>query len=127
MCYECWQAQPGANRPPDAALSPVDVAFIGVEDRLRVVMDQRDALLAENKMLWDASAARDRELTCLREQVATLERHLTRAVNGKSFWRVSCLDGQSATRRASYLAAALLCALIWREVWRAAVWVWRAP
>ena len=31
-----------ANRPPDAALSPVEVAFLGIEDKARAVVAERD-------------------------------------------------------------------------------------
>ena len=97
-----------ANSPSDATLGPVDAAFLGIEDRLRVVMDQRDSLLAENKMLWDANAARERELKCLREQVATLERHLERESQHKSDWRLECLLAEARFRRLIWVSGMVI-------------------
>ena len=107
-----------ANRPPNAALDPVDVAFLGQEDRIRVLVDERGAALDQR----DALLHQVRELETQR---AVLERHLTRAVNGGTIWRNEALADQVVTRRVSYLAAALFCALVIAEGGRVMAWIWR--
>ena len=101
-----FERPPGAAyRPPDAVLSPVDAAFLGVEDRLCVVVAERDRLTV---------------------QVATLERHLTRALESGTIWCNEALADQVVTRRVSYLAAALFIALVWREGYHVGLWLWRS-
>ena len=107
-----------ANRPPDATLDPVDVMFLGQEDRIRVLVDERGAALDQR----DALLHQVRELETQR---AVLERHLTRVVNSESYWRVSYFDEEAAIRRVSYLAAALFCALVIAEGGRVMAWIWR--
>ncbi len=98
----------------DATLDPADVAQL---DRIQTLADERAAALDQR----DALAHQVRELETQR---AVLERHLERSAMDAISWRNEALAERASTRRATYLAALLFCALCWREGWRAAKLAW---
>ena len=94
-----------ANRPPDAALSPVDVAQLG---RIQAVVDERNDL---------------------QKQVHSLHLYAQTLLDREGVREVALIaklrDEERATRRACYLAAALFIALVWREGYAVGMWLWR--
>lgn len=96
-----------SRRPPDAALSEVDVTFLGQEDRIRALVEERN---------W------------LEKRIEVLSVALVEECKGTGTREVALVaklrEEERSTRRASYLAAALFIALCWCEGWRVALWVW---
>ena len=102
---------PEAPIPLDPlALDPVDVAFLDIEDRLSVVMAERDSLVEQVKALEMHVASSDR-------MMGVLIRECNKARDGEGVREVVLVAvlraEQASTRRATYLAALLFCALCW--------------
>jgi len=85
-----------ANRPPDAALSPVDVAFAGIEDRAREVC-------ADNERL--------------RAQVAALESSFLRVGENAQYWCDKWLASQHTVKRLIWLCCIVIPALVAAALW----------